>query len=54
MKRLLIPVLVLLLVGYLAFAEGAPKGGDFGLQGGLNFTARYCCRQCRSKVLFHG
>jgi hypothetical protein len=39
MKRLLLPVLVLLLVGYLAFAEGAPKGGDFGIQGGLNFTS---------------
>ena len=39
MKRLLLPVLVLMLIGTLAFAEGAPKGGDFGLQGGLNFTS---------------
>jgi Outer membrane protein beta-barrel domain len=38
MKRLLIPVLVLLLVGYLTFAEGAPKSGDFGIQGGVVFT----------------
>ncbi len=39
MKRLLLPILVLVLVGYLAFAEGAPKGGEFGIQGGVNFTS---------------
>lgn len=43
MKRLLLPVLVLMLIGTLAFAEGAPKGGDFGIQGSasLPFTSSY-------------
>ncbi|HVP18618.1 MAG TPA: hypothetical protein VMU36_06440 [Spirochaetia bacterium] len=39
MKRLLLPVGVLVLVGYFAFAEGAPKPGEFGIQGGVVFTS---------------
>jgi outer membrane protein W len=31
MKKLLLPIVVLLFIGMLAFAEGAPKGGDFGI-----------------------
>jgi hypothetical protein len=38
MKKLLLPILVLILIGMLAFAEGAPKGGDLGIQGGVVFT----------------
>ncbi len=39
MKRLLFLVLVLACVATLAFSEGAPKGGEFGIQGSLAFTA---------------
>ena len=38
MKRLWLPILVFLFVVSFAFAEGAPKSGDLGIQGGVVFT----------------
>lgn len=39
MKRAVLAVSFLVLMGSLAFAEGAPKAGEFGLQGSLIFTS---------------
>ena len=53
MKRLLIPVLVLLLVGYLAFAEGAPKG-PISASKEERFSRPGPLPAMSEKVLFHG
>lgn len=39
MKRLFLVVLAVALVSSLAFAEGAPKAGEFGLQGAFTLTS---------------
>ncbi|HUI71196.1 MAG TPA: outer membrane beta-barrel protein [Spirochaetia bacterium] len=36
MKGLVITILILTLVASLAFADGAPRGGEFGIQGNLS------------------
>ena len=38
MKKMVLVILTLLFVCSLTFADGAPKGGEFGVQGALVFT----------------
>lgn len=38
MKKLLLVLVAVILISTFAYAEGAPKAGEFGIQGGVTFT----------------
>ena len=38
MKKLLLVLVAVVLISAFTYAEGAPKAGEFGIQGGVTFT----------------